>query len=63
MTMGRPRKPDALTTPISFGVSEKQRRALEGIAKREGVTLSALIREAVESTLLGEFNVDRRGHP
>jgi len=56
-------KSDSLTTPISFSVSCGQRRALEEIARRESTTLSALVREAVESTLLVEFNVDRRGHP
>jgi len=46
--LGRPPKPHPLTLPVSFGATRELRMALMAEAKKRGVTLSAMLREAAE---------------
>ena len=58
--MGRPKKKDPLTVPISFGSTGVLKAELEELAKTKGTTLSGLLRqvatdvvtEAIESGVL-----------
>lgn len=52
-----------LSRPISFRIPEIQLDVLESIARREGVFLTSILREAVEGYLRSRIAPDAEGRP